>query len=284
MSSRRPERSSTTRGSTSVADSLTSVAVYRRTIRASLSRVWENVLDWEHLPWLHRSSFSDIKLLESGPWGWCARVGLQPAGEAIDIELRIERDLGRYVTRTTAGLGEGSEIWTRLKPLSAQRTGIEVEFLLPNVGSEQAEGLAATHTRLYTQLWDEDEAMMMRREQLLSRRPPARIGGDAPLVLGALEDVRAQLPLVVALDGRPFRVVELDGALVAHSTVCPHSLGPLEDAPLEQGCIRCPWHGYRYDVRSGRSVDGRGRWLGPAPRVEIDSKSQQVRLVWDASA
>ncbi len=41
----------------------TSVGFYRRTIRASLSRVWENVLDWEHLPWLHRSSFSDIKLL-----------------------------------------------------------------------------------------------------------------------------------------------------------------------------------------------------------------------------
>ncbi len=121
-------------------------------------------------------------------------------------------------------------------------------------------------------------------QQLLSRRRPARTRGAAPLTLGALEDVRAQLPLVVALDGRSFRVVELDGALVAHSTVCPHSLGPLDDAPLEQGCIRCPWHGYRYDVRSGRSSDGRGLWLGTAPRVEIDSKSRQVRLVWDESA
>lgn len=212
------------------------------------------------------------------------RVGLQPAGEVVDIELRIERDQGRYSTRTTAGVGEGSEIWTRLEPLSAQRTGIEVEFLLPNLIREQAEGLAVAYMRLYTQLWDGDEAMMMRREQLLSRRRPARIGGDALLTRGALEDVRAQLPLVVELDGRPFRVVELDGALVAHSIVCPHSLGPLDDAPLEQGCIRCPWHGYRYDVRSGRSVDDRGLWLGPAPRVETDSNSQQVRLVWDASA
>lgn len=209
------------------------------------------------------------------------RVGLQPAGEVVDIELRIERDQGRYSTRTTGGVGEGSEIWTRLEPLSAQRTGIEVEFLLPNLIREQAEGLAVAYMRLYTH---GDEAMMMRREQLLSRRRPARIGGGALLTRGALEDVRAQLPLVVELDGRPFRVVELDGALVAHSIVCPHSLGPLDDAPLEQGCIRCPWHGYRYDVRSGRSVDDRGLWLGPAPRVETDSNSQQVRLVWDASA
>ena len=37
---------------------LISVAVYRRRIGASLERVWENVRDWEHLPWLHRQSFA----------------------------------------------------------------------------------------------------------------------------------------------------------------------------------------------------------------------------------
>ena len=266
-----------------VSGSLTSVGFYRRTIRASLSRVWENVLDWEHLPWLHRSSFSDIKLLESGPWGWCARVGLQPAGQAVDIELRIERDRGRYVTRTTGGEGEGTEIWTRLEPLGAQRTGIEVDFRLPNVTREQADGLAAAYTRLYTQLWDEDEAMMMRRERLLTQPRPVRAQGALPLTLGMLEDVRARLPLVVELEGRRFRVLELGGELVAHSTVCAHSLGPLDEAPLEDGCIRCPWHGYRYDVRTGRSSDGRGLRLGRAPRVEIDSTGE-VRLVWDDAA
>ncbi len=60
-------------------ESPTRVAVYRRTIRASLARAWENVLDWEHLPWLHRSAFSDIEHIDSGAWGWRARVGLQPA-------------------------------------------------------------------------------------------------------------------------------------------------------------------------------------------------------------
>ena len=44
---------------------LTRVAVYRRTIAASLERVRENVHDWEHLPWLHRESFSSI---DSGAW------------------------------------------------------------------------------------------------------------------------------------------------------------------------------------------------------------------------
>ncbi len=262
---------------------LTRVAVYRRTIRASLARVWENVLDWEHLPWLHRSSFTEIKLLESGPWGWHARVGLQPAdlGQQVDVQVRVEREAGRYVTRT-AGAGQGSEIWTRLEPLSERRTKIEVEFLLPGVAPEQSNAIGAAYTRLYTQLWDEDEAMMMRRETWLSRGGPSHARARTRLALGTLEEVRKRLPLRIELDGQPFRVVEVDGTLVAHSTLCPHRLGPLDDALVEEGCIRCPWHGYRYDLRTGLSCDGGGLRLNPAPRVQIDAESDEVRLVWDA--
>jgi hypothetical protein len=43
---------------------LTPVATYERTVRASLDHVRENVLDWEHLPWLHPETFSHVRLLE----------------------------------------------------------------------------------------------------------------------------------------------------------------------------------------------------------------------------
>ncbi|MBM4269305.1 MAG: Rieske (2Fe-2S) protein [Deltaproteobacteria bacterium] len=63
------------------------------------------------------------------------------------------------------------------------------------------------------------------------------------------------------LDGvlpRGSREVCVDGERLRHATVCPHLGGPLESAPVEEGCITCPWHGYRFDVRTGCSVDGRG--------------------------
>src|ERR1700719_3603701 len=45
------------------------------------------------------------------------------------------------------------------------------------------------------------------------------------------------------------RLLELkDGALVAHGTICPHWLGPLEDALPQNGRLRCPWHDYLFDV------------------------------------
>ena len=38
----------------------------------SLERLYENALDWEHLPHLHQSSFASITCEAAGPWGWRA--------------------------------------------------------------------------------------------------------------------------------------------------------------------------------------------------------------------
>jgi nitrite reductase/ring-hydroxylating ferredoxin subunit len=208
---------------------LTHVGSYERRVPVSLERVWENVLDWEHLPWLHRTSFSDIAKLDAGAWGWRARVGLQPAAQAqrIVLELVLERDALRYVARTLEGPGAGTEIWTHLHPDAPDVTGLRVDFHLPGVAPARAPEVLAGYRTLYTRLWDEDEAMMSRRARLL---------GDAA--------ARAA-----------FRSVEDGGETFSHAAVCPHALGPLDDAPVKGGVVRCPWHGYRFDLRSGRCLD-----------------------------
>ena len=77
-------------------------------------------------------------------------------------------------------------------------------------------------------------------------------------------------PFAVEFAGRPFRVVRLGDALVAHSTLCPHWLGPLEQAPAPDGSLQCPWHGYRFDLASGRGCGAAAALrLLPAPRVVI---------------
>ncbi|UCE86283.1 MAG: Rieske (2Fe-2S) protein [Deltaproteobacteria bacterium] len=255
------------------------VAVYRREVAASLERVLENVRDWEHLPWLHRSSFAGIERLDAGSWGWRARVAMQPAGVELIVEVRIDPDGSRYVTRTVEGPGAGTEIWTDLELRAASRTGIRVEFRVPDVAPQHAADLGAAYVRLYTRLWDEDESMMVERQARLAERP-RRSGADPePLDLGPLDSVRARLPLRVAWGGRSYRVVDVDGELRAHATVCPHWLGPLDAASVEaDGSVRCPWHGYRFDVRTGRSCDGRALRLDRAPRVCVDPETSRVRL------
>jgi nitrite reductase/ring-hydroxylating ferredoxin subunit len=253
-------------------------ATYHREVRGGIERIWENVLDWEHLPALHEIYFNHVALIDIGDWGW--RVELTRAGTAdrrMLLELHIDRVKARYRVRTLAGEGAGTEIWTVLKPLGPQATAIEVRFYLPEHRPERLAALGEKYRSSYARLWDQDEAMMMRRDALLTRSRLRSAGSGASLRLGLLSELR--LPLLVELDGEPFRILELEGGeLVAHSTICPHWLGPLDEAAPENGVLRCPWHGYRFDLRTGASADGRGCRLAPAPRVVVDPATGEVSL------
>src|SRR5688572_21216405 len=113
--------------------SATSVAVYERTVRASLERVWENVLDWEHLPWLHRTTFGSIRVLGASADGWRAQASLRRGGAPFVLDVALERARLRYRSRTVDGSGAGTDIVTDLEPAGDRATRIRVEFLVPDV-------------------------------------------------------------------------------------------------------------------------------------------------------
>lgn len=256
-------------------------ADYARTLHASPERVWENVLDWEHLPWLHARAFESAECIESGPWGWRARFAGIGGGEPSTITLSVDREQSRYVVRTGAEQGSGapaqSEIWTTLTPEAAERTRVDVEFRVPPQAEDALRGIGAMYVSLYTMLWDEDEEMILERAARLAEEshPPADTGVD----LGSPDALRTRLPLDIVFEGRRFRVVEREGGFFVHAAVCPHMLGPLfavDDAPDQ---LECPWHGYVFDTETGRSCDGHRLRLPAAPRVDVDSAPGRCTLV-----
>ncbi len=185
--------------------SLSIVAEYRRVVGASLERVWENVLDWGHLPWFHSSTIAEIECESSGDWGWRARVGHPGGAASYPIELRVDRSRSRYVTRVPGESSVASEIWTRLSVRAERITGIEVEFRLAVESGSDPDSLGQGYIALYTRLWDEDEAMMQQRQNELDRcAGPVR--GPVELVLGTREEVLSRAPYSVELAGRVFRV------------------------------------------------------------------------------
>jgi nitrite reductase/ring-hydroxylating ferredoxin subunit len=110
----------------------------------------------------------------------------------------------------------------------------------------------------------------VRRAQQLARD---RVRGrtQTRVALGLASEVRAKLPLCVEWNGQPFRIVAVDGELLVHASTCPHRLGPLEAEAIENGAVTCPWHGWRFDVRSGRALDGHRARLAAPPRLETDA-------------
>ena len=110
--------------------------------------------------------------------------------------------------------------------------------------------------------------MMQARERALVRRQTPDVS-VSPLDLGETQAVRAALPLAFDFGEAPFRLVDIHGQLVAHSAICPHWLGPLDKAPVIQGQVRCPWHGYRFDVASGTCAAHPALKLAPAPKISL---------------
>lgn len=253
-------------------------AVYRRDVGASLARIWENVFDWEHLAHLHDGSFATCGLIDRGTWGWRVTLATMTKPEDLQvIELRADRAAGRYVSTMLEGAGAGTEIRVALAARDPQRTGVVVEFHVPEARSDRLAAIGAAYSAAYARLWDEDEAMMQRRERMLRR--PNVDATVVPVDLGSEDEVRAALPLGFAFAGRPFRLIDLAGTLIAHSSVCPHWLGPLDDAPVADGTVRCPWHGYRFDVGTGVCVSHNAPLLARPPVIHIEDGSVFARAV-----
>ncbi len=72
-------------------------------------------------------------------------------------------------------------------------------------------------------------------------------------------EVRTEAHGVLAVglaDGQPFAV----------SNVCRHQFAKLGRGQVRDGCLECPWHRARYDVRTGEMVRGpQGRIFGFGP-------------------
>lgn len=73
--------------------------------------------------------------------------------------------------------------------------------------------------------------------------------------------------------GHPVVLVRLGTEVFALDGRCPHRGGPIDEGKLDGETIRCPWHGFEFDVRTGAVVwpDGWDPLPHYATRVRQDS-------------
>jgi nitrite reductase (NADH) small subunit len=77
-------------------------------------------------------------------------------------------------------------------------------------------------------------------------------------LVGRVEDIPLLEGRSVAVDGRRVAIFRLPDGLAAVDAACPHSGGPLSDGIVADYCVTCPLHGWRFDLASGRAVNGPG--------------------------
>jgi len=68
-----------------------------------------------------------------------------------------------------------------------------------------------------------------------------------------VEDVPPGTIRGVEVDGQAIAIANVGGEFFATQHACLHLEGPLAEGRLEGKTLSCPWHGWQYDVRTGKN-------------------------------
>ena len=67
------------------------------------------------------------------------------------------------------------------------------------------------------------------------------------------DDIPPGTLLAVQVDEQAIAIANVDGEFFATQGHCLHLSGPLGHGRLEGTVLSCPWHGWQYDVRTGKN-------------------------------
>ncbi len=89
------------------------------------------------------------------------------------------------------------------------------------------------------------------------------------------DDFRPRSLRAVEIDGRPVLLATTDSETFAYRNACLGSILPLHLGTLVEGQIHCPWHGCRYDVRTGERIEG---GAGRLDRFNVRAEDDMIRI------
>lgn len=72
----------------------------------------------------------------------------------------------------------------------------------------------------------------------------------------------------IDIGGAEVCIANVNGEFCAISNTCPHKGGPLADGTLDGDLVTCPWHGWKFSVKTGVSP--------VAKTVKVDSFEVKV--------
>ena len=72
-------------------------------------------------------------------------------------------------------------------------------------------------------------------------------------------------------------IVNFEGKYYALGNVCTHLGGPIDEGTLEGYEVECPWHGSKFNVRTGKPTKPPARQAVPVYKVKVEDNNLLVR-------
>ena len=89
--------------------------------------------------------------------------------------------------------------------------------------------------------------------------------------------VREGEGVVVPLDDGEVALFRVRGAIYACTNTCPHRGGPIGEGVLTGTVVACPWHGWEFDVATGRMPVNANIGIRTYP-ARVDGEDVQVEV------
>jgi 3-phenylpropionate/trans-cinnamate dioxygenase ferredoxin component len=87
------------------------------------------------------------------------------------------------------------------------------------------------------------------------------------------KDIEPSSMKAVDVAGEKVCIINIEGNYYAIGNVCTHVGGPLDEGTLEGHEVECPWHGSKFDVRTGEPTKPPARQAVSKYEVKIQDNN-----------
>jgi glycine betaine catabolism B len=91
------------------------------------------------------------------------------------------------------------------------------------------------------------------------------------------KDIRPSQMKEVDVDGQKVIIVNIDSKYYAIGSICTHEGGPLADGILSGYEVECPWHGSKFDVRTGEVISPPANEPEPSYEIKVDGNQILIK-------
>jgi|SRR5215208_2079598 len=91
------------------------------------------------------------------------------------------------------------------------------------------------------------------------------------------KDIQSSQMKVVDVNGERICVANVEGKYYAIGNVCTHMGGPLAEGQLEGFEVEYPWHGSKFDIRTGKVVRPPAMREEPTYEVKVEDNNVLIK-------
>jgi glycine betaine catabolism B len=86
-----------------------------------------------------------------------------------------------------------------------------------------------------------------------------------------VKDIQPSQMKEVEIHGETICLANIEGKYYAIGNVCTHLGGPLAQGKLEGYEVQCPWHGSRFDIRTGKVARSPAMRSEPTDEIKVQT-------------